>query len=216
MPTPTPSNQDLSFLQKCTAVQVQFGNLSFSKKLPQSAVTTDSNPDRIRASKKLLDCDEAEAIKTEFTRLRAAVAARTLPSPFGRGIYFVPNSLLEAVDAELTKAAEETIPTLAEALIRVYDRVMDDERKALGPNFSWDDYDSPSEIRARLGVKSSYITFGIPENLPNAMYQREQAKAQAKLSEAVDTMQALLRAEFAKLVEHAAEKLAGAKKTVSG
>ena len=207
----TPSTQNLDFLQKCTAVRVSFGNLSFSKKLPQSAVTTESNPDRISASKKLLDCAEAEAIRGEFTRLRAYIVSRTLPSPFGKGIYFCPNTLMGEIDAELTIASTQTIPRLGEALISVYDSVMVKEREALGPNFAETDYDTPNEIRQRLGIEFSYIVFGIPENLPNAMYRREADKAREKLTECVDTMQALLRSEFSKLIEHAADKLPGRK-----
>ena len=207
----TPSNQDLSFLQKCTAVKVSFGNLRSAKKLPKSAVTTESDPNRVSASKKLWECEEAEAIKSEFTRLRSFIVARCLPTPFGKGIYFVPNSLVGEVDAEITISATQTIPALTEALIRVYDRVMDKEREQLGPNFNQPDYETPDEMRARLRVEFFYTVFGIPENLPNAMYAREQQKAQAKLSEAVDTMQDLMRAEMAKLVQHAADKLAGKK-----
>ncbi len=207
---PQTTHQDLSFLQKCTAVRVSFGNLSFSKKLPQAAVRTDTpDADRVKASKKLWDCEEAEEIRKEIGRAGQFVRERTLPSPFGKGIYFVPNTLMEEIDAELSMVESVNIPRLAEALIAVYDRVMQDEQTALGPNFNPLDYDTPGEIRARLRMDYAYLTFGIPENLPNAMYKREQEKAQSRLSEAVDTMQDLLRSEFAKLVQHAAETLTG-------
>ena len=207
--TPTPNSTDLSFLQKCTAVKVSFGNLRSAKKLPKSAVTTESDPNRVNASKKLWECAEANAIKDEFTRLRKFVTSRTLPSPFGKGIYFVPNTLLGEIDAELTISATQTLPTLAEALIAVYADVMMREAEALGPNYNPTDYESPAEIRARLKVNYFYTIFGVPENLPNAMYKREQEKAQSKLSEAVGTMQALLRAEMDKLLKHAVDALSG-------
>ncbi len=214
---PNTTSQDLSFLQKCTAVRVSFGKLSGSKKLPQAAVRTDSpDADRIKASKKLWDCAEAEAINTEFNRVKSFIRERTLPSPFGDGIYFCPNTLMEEIDAELTRAETITIPALAQALINVYDRVMEDEQIALGPLFNGLDYDTPSEIRGRLRVEFSYLTFGIPENLPNAMYAREQEKAQSRLAEAVDTMQDLLRHEFEELVKHAADALTGTRDNKKG
>ncbi len=208
MTTPAAS-QDLSFLQKCTAVSVRYGSLSFHKKLPKSAVRVESDPDRISASKRLLDCKEADAIRSAFGALRQFIVARTLPSPFGNGVYFVPNTRLAEVDEALNEAQSKTIPEAGEALISVYQDVMRREQEALGANFNSGDYDSPAEIRARLGVEYSYVVFGVPENLPNAMYAREQAKAQTKLTEAVDTMQQLLRAEMAKLISHAVDRLKG-------
>lgn len=241
MSTPTTSRTDLSWLNRCTAVQVQFGQLSFTKKLPRAKVNTmvtsaedsteaiiqslddggpiedaprparRSDPNRISASKRLLECPEAEAIRSEFNRLRTFIVSRTLPSPFGKGIYFVPNTRVEEVYAELERAETDTIPALGESLIAVLQDVLVREAEALGDNFNLNDYDTPAEIRDRLGVEYALITFGIPENLPNQMYAREQGKAQAKLAEAVDTMQELLRSEFQKLIEHAAEKLSGKK-----
>lgn len=208
---PNANSQDLSFLQKCTAVKVSFGNLRSAKKLPKSAVTTESDPSRVTSSKKLWECEEAEAIKSEFSRVRDFIVSRTLPSPFGKGIYFVPNTLIGEIDAELSMTINSKLPGLVEALIAVYDRVMTSEEAALGPNFNTDDYETPQELRSRLKIDYFYTVFGIPESLPNAMYKREQEKAQGKLSEAVDTMQALLRSEFDKLIKHAAEKLSGKK-----
>jgi|ERR1700722_1829441 len=208
MPT---TNQDLRFLEKVTAVAVRFGNLSFTKKLPKSAVTTESDPERVSASKRLLDCPEADAIRSEFTRIRQFVTARTLPSPFGKGVYFVPNTRLEEVDNELDNAKKVTIPALGEALIAVYDIVLDKERTALGPNFAVTDYDTPAEIRERLSVEFSYMTFGVPQNLPEQILSREAEKQRQRLVESVDVMQTLLRNEMAKLVEHAIDKLSGTK-----
>lgn len=234
---PQSTNTDLSFLQKCTAVKVSFGNLRSSKKLPRTvtnamvsavedqtaiaeqspddgpeaatSLSRRSDPSRLTANKKLWQCKEAKDIFGEFTRLRTFVTSRTLPSPFGKGIYFVPNTLLGEVDAELTMSATQTIPRLCDALIAVYDRILATEETALGANFNPHDYETPSQIRDQVTVDYFYTVFGIPESLPNAMYKREQEKAQSRLSEAVDTMQALLRAEMDKLLGHAVDALTG-------
>lgn len=207
----TNTKQDLSFLEKCTAVSIQCHSLSFTKKLPKSAVTTESDPARVTASKRLLDCDEAEAIKREFTRVKGFVKDRSLPTPFGEGIYFIPNTLLTEIDTELMLSQATTIPNLVRALVAVYDRVLEKEAEALGPNFNAADYDTPAEIRERVSLDYSYVTFGIPENLPEVIRMREIEKQGQRLTESVDAMQMLLRSEMAKLVEHAVEKLTGSK-----
>ena len=226
----TTTSQDLSFLQKATAVRVSLGNLSFTKKIPQATVTAmveakdavdidqgakapevSRDPARISASKKLLDCKEAADIKACYSALKAYIKSLTLPSPFGDGIYFVPNTRMEELDTEISRVQTEEVPRLAEALIAVYDQVLAKDREALGPDFDIADYDTPAEIRQRLKVEYQFITFGIPENLPNAMYAREQQKAREKLAGAVDTMQTLLRSEMDKLLKHAIDKLAGTK-----
>lgn len=235
--TPTTTKTDLSWMKRCTAVQVQFGQLSFTKKLPRATVTTmvttaedattvltqslddggieprarRSDPSRISASKRLLDCPQAEAIRSEFNRLRTFIVSRTLPSPFGKGIYFVPNTRIEEVYNEILMAETTTIPHLGEALIAVLNDVLVREAEALGPNFNQADYDTPDEIRERLGVKCALITFGVPEELPAHIHQREVEKQGQRLMESVDMMQALLRSEFQELLTHAAEKLSGTK-----
>lgn len=224
----TPSRQDLTFLERCTAVSIQCHSLSFTKKLPKSSVSqTGDTPDgqdiigiqvdskteakRVSGSKKLLDCDEAEAIRKEFTRVKGFVKDRSLPTPFGEGIYFIPNTLLAEIDAELMVSQGATIPGLVRSLVAVYDDVLQREATALGPNFNPGDYDSTSEVQNRVSLDYSYVTFGIPQNLPEQIRIREVEKQSQRLTESVDAMQALLRNEMAKLVEHAVEKLTGSK-----
>ena len=222
---------DISFLQKCTAVTIQCHSLRFSKKLPKSAMVELNQPPaegepaqeipegatigvhsdlaRIRGSKKLLDCDEAAAIAAEFTRVKSFVKDLSLPTPFGDGIFFVPNTRIEQVDTELRQAEAVNVPTLVRAFVAKYDEILANERAALKENFHQSDYDSPQEILNRVRMDYAYVTFGIPENLPEAIRQREAEKQGQRLTESIDAMQNLLRSEMAKLVKHAAETLSG-------
>lgn len=209
---------DLSYLEKATAVRIELGSLQVSKKLPQGTVKTDTgtdettgeetstDPKRIGASKRLLRCTEAAAIQREQSGLRSWVREKTVPSPFGDGVYLVPNVLLGEVDAKLV-VTQANVRRLGEALIQAYDGIIAKEREALGPQFNLSDYDPPSVIRERLRVEWSYVVFGVPQNLPGNLYSREAGKAQAKLAEAVDSIQQVLRAEMAELVNHASEML---------
>ena len=203
--------QSLDFLNRCTAVSVQRHSLSFSKKLPAAAIRTDSDPTRVTGTKKLLDCPEAKAIQTEFNRIAAFVKSRSLPTPFGEGIYFVPNTRLEEVDAELLMTKTTNIPRLVESLCAVYADVLVREQTELGPNYNPADYDTPSEIRDRVNLDFSYVTFGVPENLPDVIRQREAEKQGQRLMESVDAMQLLVQTEMAKLVSHAVDALTGTK-----
>ena len=220
---------DISFLQKCTAVTIQCHSLRFSRKLPKSAMVelhADTTPQdtpegatigvhsdlaRIRGSKKLLDCDEAAAIAAEFTRVKNFVKDLSLPTPFGDGIFFVPNTRIEQVDTELRMAESVNVPRLVQAFVAKYDEILANERAALKENFHLADYDSPQEILNRVRMDYAYVTFGIPENLPEAIRQREAEKQGQRLTESIDAMQNLLRSEMAKLVKHAAETLSGTK-----
>lgn len=224
---------DISFLQKCTAVTIQCHSLRFSKKLPKSAMVeltqtptegeapqeipegatigVHSDLTRIRGSKKLLDCDEAAAIAAEFTRVKNFVKDLSLPTPFGDGIFFVPNTRIEQVDTELRQAEAVNVPNLVRAFVAKYDEILANEQLALKENFHLADYDSPREILNRVRMDYAYVTFGIPENLPEAIRQREAEKQGQRLTESIDAMQGLLRSEMAKLVKHAAETLSGTK-----
>lgn len=180
------------------------------QEIPEGAtIGVQSDLTRIRGSKKLLDCDEAAAIAAEFTRVKQYVKDRSLPTPFGDGIFFVPNTRIQEVDAELRQSEVVNVPRLVEALVSVYGEVLEREQAALKENFHIADYDSPQEIRNRVRLDYAYVTFGIPENLPEVIRQREAEKQGQRLSESVDAMQTLLRNEMAKLVQHAVTKLSG-------
>lgn len=225
---------DISFLQKCTAVTIQCHSLRFSKKLPKSAMVelqatqqagdpasapqeipegatigVHSDLTRIRGSKKLLDCDEAAAIAAEFTRVKGFVKDLSLPTPFGDGIFFVPNTRIEQVDTELRQAESINVPRLVRAFVAKYDEILTNEQAALKENFHLADYDSPQEILNRVRMDYAYVTFGIPENLPEAIRQREAEKQGQRLTESIDAMQNLLRSEMAKVVQHAITRLTG-------
>lgn len=180
--------------------------------IPEGAtIGVHSDLTRIRGSKKLLDCDEAAAIAAEFTRVKGFVKDLSLPTPFGDGIFFVPNTRIEQVDTELRQAESVNVPNLVRAFVAKYDEILANEQLALKENFHLADYDSPQEILNRVRMDYAYVTFGIPENLPEAIRQREAEKQGQRLTESIDAMQNLLRSEMAKLVKHAAETLSGTK-----
>lgn len=195
-----------------TAAEAGYEDMQPTQEIPKGAtIGVHSDLTRIRGSKKLLDCDEAAAIAAEFTRVKNFVKELSLPTPFGDGIFFVPNTRIEQVDTELRQAEAVNVPNLVRAFVAKYDEILSNEQLALKENFHLADYDSPREILSRVRMDYAYVTFGIPENLPEAIRMREAEKQGQRLTESIDAMQNLLRSEMAKLVKHAAETLSGTK-----
>ena len=199
--------ESLGYLSRATVVNLHMGSLSLTKKLKKGAVTTDSDPDRIGANKKLLSGDAVSAITAAQRELGKWIKQRTLPSPFCSGMLLIPNTLVKETDAKLV-AAQARLENLTDQFLQVYEELIAADEAALKSNFNRDDYDTPGEIRERLQNHWSYVEFSIPQSLPSDVLAREQEKARAKFAETTDTIQQVLRAEMSKLVKNAMTSLA--------
>lgn len=200
---------NLGIADKALMLSVEFHRLGNTRRLRNSQFQVDADPKMVRASKRLLDSDELKKISRFDGEVRDYIARRALPSMFKGGFWMLPIPMLDEVDAQLEKFAEDRAP-LVEDFVKAYPALMDEAATLLRGTFNTSDYLTEDEVRRQFGLSWRYVSFGVPEQLEaikKEVYDREQAKASAHWETATEEMQNLLRAAMADLVDHMVERL---------
>ena len=198
---------ELDVFKKAICLSVEIGALGSKRKVNASQVTVDADPKLINVSKTLLDSDELLAIKQLYTTVRQALYRVTLrPEIFRAGIYVLPLVLVEETDQQLTDYQGQ-LKDLVKRLAAKYPEIKERDKARLRSCYVEKDYVSLAKLMEAFYLEWSYINFGVPENLPADIREREIDKATGKVAQAAEQIQQLLRVEMLDLVAHIADRL---------
>lgn len=167
--------------------------------------------DAIAMSKKLLKCDEYDAILSADRRIRDKLERLSLPSMLRRGVYLIPFPHLEEADREIDEYMGLRI-TLEDDFIAVLDRAVSAAEDRLGPLFDETQYPSIAEVRAKFSVEKEYVNLGLPSNLEkidSAIASRARKALDAKMADASKEMRAALRYGLHEIWSHLFNQLTG-------
>lgn len=162
---------------------------------------------RFKIIKTLLESPELNAISEYQGTIYKWVTNRSNPSHFKEGIYLVKNELVPTFEAKLREAVDKLNNELVPALMEVYEAQIDEARIKLGSQFNYQDYPRKQDLPARFGIEWNWIAFGVPENLPEELRRAEADKIAAQFREAETEIMTALRAGFAEIVSHVADRL---------
>ena len=217
---PAPSN----LTDKTVCVNVSFGFLGNSKKVPatdiqerddepekgfECPVEVDADKTMVRVTKKLLESKELSAIHKVDSGLKGWLREHCLPSLFRGGIYLVPIALIQKVEAQLSAAAPKRAE-LVEAFLTVYEACRADAKERLKDLFDPKDYPAIEFVRAKFSFEWQYVTFSTPGKLKEIsaeFFQQEQQKAEAHWKQATEEITLLLRGGMKDLVDHLLDRL---------
>jgi hypothetical protein len=192
---------------------VSFHRMGNRSKVNTSQIEVEADKELISVSKQLLEADEFDAILRLDGEMYRWLNARALPSLLRKGIWLMPQGLVEPVEAYLKEnAARRT--ELVEAFVAVYDEKVKAAKKRLRNLFDPTDYMSADSVRASFRIEWSYPGLNTPTSLQeiNKELFLEQKKKMEKLwEETADVIRQILRAELAALVGHVDERLKPAK-----
>jgi hypothetical protein len=192
----------------CLALDVKcIGN---SRKLRDDQIEVEADKEMIKAAKKLLDAPELDAIKSLDAEMRNWLGKRALPSMFKSGIYLIPISLVQDVDAKLQEYQENRSGKV-QSFVSSYERIKADAQQRLNGVYNEKDYPSAEKVEQLFSVKSSYVTFGTPaalQQISSSLWEREKEKAEKQWKEAGEEIRIVLRESMKKLVDHMVERLA--------
>jgi len=186
-------------------------------------IETDADRDMLSLSKELFDSEELKAIETLNGQLRQWIYKKALqvPSLFRAGVYVLPVAMVEDVDQRL-QSHQVQLSDLAALFASAYPGLVAAARARLRSQFNPADYPqaqiSPdgavyvdqSAVQRLFRIEWRYVTLGAPDALQGIsrdVWEREKAKTAAAWRQASDEIRDLLRAGFAELVEHMAERL---------
>jgi hypothetical protein len=205
-------NVTASIFESAVALSLNISRLGNSKKLPKSLITVDCDSDAYKANKQLYACPELTAIFDHMTAIRSYVYSVSVPAFFVRdGVYLIKVAEVERVCARLDQMIADTEP-LVDAFIAVYNAVVDNDARRLRAAYNPGDYFTRERARASFSVSYQLVEFGAPGQLRRSnpeLFAAESAKLRDSFSNAAESIEQLLYAQTAELVDHAIDRLSG-------
>ncbi|MFI5113524.1 MAG: DUF3150 domain-containing protein [Terriglobales bacterium] len=204
---PTASNP----FDRAVLLAVTVKMLGVSRKVDTAEVEVSTDKDLLRVSKRILDCEEYDAIKKTVQTLKKYLKLRAVPGvKFVKGgIFPIPTSRIEEVDAKVTdfiRAFESDVATF----LACYERRKSEAIARLEDLGDTDDYPPIAKVRVSFLITTDYVTLGPPQSLASInreMYDRESEKLKAKFQEAAVQVQDAMRVMFSDLLAHAVDRL---------
>lgn len=178
------------------------------KKADILKIQTDADKSRISASKKLIEAKEYDDIRTYLNELKGWCMARCMPSYIKDGIYVVALTEVEKFNAKIAEAKTRLASDFVPKLVAVWPAKVAESEQKLKSLYDEDDYPTNGRLERSFGIDHSWITFSVPQNLPESVKREEAEKLRAKYEQAQQEMVAALRLGFQELMAHAIERLA--------
>jgi hypothetical protein len=199
----------MKVLERAIALSLEKESFGNQRQGDISTVEVDADKGRLNIKKKLLASKELKAIGKLDREARDFLLEEGLPSFFKDGIYLIPTTRLERVDARLAAFAEERAK-LVDAFVAAYPQRIAEAAQALRTQFNPEDYPRPEEVRFHFHFSWSYLELGLPQRIQNvssAVFQAASARAETQMATIVDQLRDVPRAAMAKLVEHLVKSL---------
>lgn len=198
---------NIELFTKCVAFTLSIKRWGNRRKANIDAVDAHgADKNRLRLSKILIEADEYDAVVSHENETRARINAMSVPSFFRKGIQLISTEAIEKVEAYL-HSRESEHRELVDAFAAVYPEKILEAQNRLGNQFDPEDYVRVDQLVQMFQVQWNWIAFGVPENLPQQLFEAEKAKAEAQWKEAGDQITLCLRDGFRKLVAAMAERL---------
>lgn len=202
-----------SIFARAVCVQLATSRLGTRRKVDTGDITTDADRDLLHVSADILQSPELTAIKVhdrtmqEFLRNRASG-----PALFKGGVHLIALALVEDTDAEITRRLDAR-EALVTAFLAVYEKQRDATAAKLGGLADRVTWPTLARVRDSFAASIRYLAMDTPQTLKGIkaeIFERERVKAEREWGEAMIECRQVLRAAFADLVEHLAERLAPA------
>lgn len=199
----------LQIAQRTVALVVTFSGIGNRRKVSNSQVDVDADKEWIAVSKRLIDADELEAIRSLDGEVRRYIDNTALPAMLKKGVYLLPVELIEPVT---TKLREYDIQrrVLVKRFVAAYAELVQEARQRLRELFNATDYLHADDVEHKFRLRWQLIQFTTPaslEQISKELFEQEKAKAEAQWAETRDTIQQLLRSNLAELIDHMVDRL---------
>jgi hypothetical protein len=195
------------------AVRVSFTWLGVRKTLTQeqknrAAESFGAEGDYLSARKKLLDTKHPAYKEVTGVRNKVSAFWKSLTLPFPEpGIWLIRQHEVEGFNRQMADCRVE-LEAAVRKLDDHYAELKSAARRRLGDLVNPNDY--PSSVHGLFGVDWDFPNVEPPDylcQLDPAIYEQERARVAARFEEAVQLTEQAFIGEFAKLIEHLAERL---------
>jgi hypothetical protein len=173
---------------------------------------------RVNATKRLIQCQAYDNIITHLNETYTWCLARSMMATgVSRGVYFVRRDMVESFEVYLDEARRKLMEELLPIFIGMYPaaklmakRPMDDahpEYSGLGSLYNEADYPTDASLLESFGIEHSWFALSVPDELPEEVRVKENAKLRASFETAQQECLFALREGFNGLVSHAIDRL---------
>ena len=173
---------------------------------------------RVNATKRLIQCDEYDAIITHLNETYSWCLARSMMATgVSRGVYFVRRDMVETFENYLAEAQRMLMQELLPLFIAKYPEAkqnskrpvndLDSENGGLGSLYNEGDYPTEASLLESFGIEHSWFALSVPDELPEEIRVKENAKLRASFETAQQECLYALREGFNGLVSHAIDRL---------
>jgi hypothetical protein len=191
---------------RAVVLQLQFRRLGTARKVSTDTVevrgeseSRKTDKDLLGITARILDSPELEAIRKHDGQTERFIDSKKSGPAFANqgGFYLLAIVLQGEIEAWLdTREAERWI--LIERLLDVFDARVEDTKRRLGPLAATITFPTRDQARAAFGLTRRYMSFG---------FERDPQAAAEWRSEALGECRQALRAAFADVVAHLADRL---------
>jgi hypothetical protein len=196
-------------MAKTVVLVLTISGIGNRRKIDPKLIQVDADKDWINATKKLYNSEELDEINSIGNETRMWVESRALPSNIKRGVHLLPVDFIEETDAHLKEANARRRP-LVEKMIRRLDVLEAEAKERLKTLHDPSQNFTPDQLRAAFSITWRYVYVDSAKNLESVspeLYAEECKKAEAAGAELRETIQQLLRTQFAEKVHHFVDRL---------
>ena len=183
---------------------------AMNRKLGDDEYEVDADKEFTSANKKILKCQEFDAIGRLDRTFKAWLRLKALPTDLLRSAMF-PVSLPMVV--EVDEALEHYKAKRAEAVeafLVVYPERIEEQMAVLRSTFNDADYPTPEDMRDAFDVRSHWVTFETPASLKkikSSMFEQERKKMSNAMEVASKKMEQAMAVALQELTGHLARSL---------
>lgn len=188
----------------------------FSRAVDSRQIVTEeyqaaANAKMLRSSKKMLVCNELEAIRVRVRKFKSDLEFLTLPSGLLRGgMKLTPLANVDKVE-DLYREFKLDFKGLVRNFLAVYVQMKEQDRRVQGPLFNDQHYPALQSVAKSFSVDHRWLAFDAPaamEGIQSADWREAGAKLRMQMAEASAEMQDVLRGQTAEYVQWLIDQLA--------
>lgn len=198
-----------STLSNGTFCNLQVSIWTASRKVATGSVDLgDTDETLFRINKDLVERSTLKPIRQAGQKAGEILLSKALPFDI-RGVYYVPNSLIQTVTGKIS-AYETEFWRKVDEFCRRYPEYRAQARSRLNGHYREDDYPTEDRIRDKFAWRLKLMAFSAPDALQAVspeMFAEATKRFQQDIQEFRDNSVALLREKFSELVGHVAERL---------
>jgi Protein of unknown function (DUF3150) len=199
----------LDVLSRAIAVAVDREKFGNQRKADKGDITVNADKSMLSLTKRLLDSPELRAVAAVDREVQQYLFKVGLPSFFKDGIYLVPSTLLDTVDAKLHAFAAQRQVAVDE-FIAAYPARIEEMKLVLRDMFDADDYDSPSAVRQQFAFRWRYMDLGVPDKvqtISSAVYNAAKERDEKESAAIAEQLRQSVRATGQELIKHFLDRL---------